>query len=243
VRHFPRILAAALAVQAPATLDVSQVKIGAPVVVAEIDLGKLKGDLRQVAWSPDGALLYVQTADGDGPSAKTHHYVVPATGGALAAAEHPPDWAATYWDTKSARSAPGLDDVHIELVNGDAITGLPRDGRPGNGADIGQFAASNETRTSDVIVMRVFETTVGAFTNTRPVPGQTFSWGPEASGAIAFVDRDGRVTLLDRSKHRQALAGVKDATLPAWSTDGARLAWAQKTGRKKFALMAAALSR
>jgi hypothetical protein len=29
---------------------------------------------------------------------------------------------------------------------------------------------------------------------------------------------------------------VKDALLPAWSMDGARLAWVQKSGRKKYTL-------
>lgn len=239
------ILSSALASQAAAgaPLDVSKIKIGQPAAVAELDLGKLKGDLREIGWSPDGAQLYIQTADGDGPSATRHYYVVSATGGAVAAVDHAPTWANEYWDLKSSRSAPGLDAVEIDIVSGDAITGLPRDGRPGNGADVGQFAASNETRTSDVLVMRLFDTSIGEFVNTRPVPGQTFSWGPDASGAIAFVDHDGRVTLLDRGKHKQIVAGVKDATLPAWSTDGAHLAWAQKTGRKKFMLMAATVTR
>jgi hypothetical protein len=52
-----------------------------------------------------------------------------------------------------------------------------------------------------------------------------FSWGPEASGAIAFVDSNGRLVLLDQHKHKQTVQGVKDGLLPAWSTDGARLAW------------------
>jgi len=39
------------------------------------------------------------------------------------------------------------------------------------------------------------------------------------------------------------VAGAKDAVLPAWTRDGSRLAWAQKTGRRKYALVAAAVSR
>ena len=30
---------------------------------------------------------------------------------------------------------------------------------------------------------------------------------------------------------------VKDALLPAWSIDGSRLAWVQKSGRKKYTLL------
>ena len=40
-------------------LDVSSLTIGAPVVVAELDLGKLKGEVRRLAWSPDGMQLYM----------------------------------------------------------------------------------------------------------------------------------------------------------------------------------------
>jgi len=40
--------------------------------------------------------------------------------------------------------------------------------------------------------------------------------------------------LLDRDKHKQTVSCIKDALLPAWSTDGTRLAWVQKAGRKKY---------
>ena len=53
-----------------APVDVATLKIGAPPTVAELDLGTLKGELRQLGWSPDGAELYVQTVDGNGPSEK-----------------------------------------------------------------------------------------------------------------------------------------------------------------------------
>ena len=55
-------------------------------------------------------------------------------------------------------------------------------------------------------------------------------------GRIAFVDANGRLVLLDQRKHKQTVQGVKDGLLPAWSTDGARLAWVQKSGRKKYTL-------
>jgi len=35
---------------------------------------------------------------------------------------------------------------------------------------------------------------------------------------------------------------AKNAILPAWSTDGSRLAWAQKGSRKKFTLVVADVS-
>jgi len=51
--------------QTGTAVDASAVRVGAPATVTELDLGKMKGDLRQVGWSPDGSQLYLQTAEGD----------------------------------------------------------------------------------------------------------------------------------------------------------------------------------
>ena len=65
-----------------------------------------------------------------------------------------------------------------------------------------------------------------------------FSWGPTGSGAIAYTDREvGRLMLLDQHKHKQTVSGIKDALLPAWSLDGARLSWVQRSGRRKYVLL------
>jgi hypothetical protein len=70
-----------------------------------------------------------------------------------------------------------------------------------------------------------------------------FSWGPPGSGTIAYTDREaGHLMLLDRDRHKQTVSGVKDALLPAWSTDGMRLAWVQKGGRRKYTLVWATVS-
>jgi hypothetical protein len=37
--------------------------------------------------------------------------------------------------------------------------------------------------------------------------------------------------------------GVKDALQPAWSTDGSRIAWVQKSGPRKFTLMWATVAK
>ena len=58
-----------------------------------------------------------------------------------------------------------------------------------------------------------------------------------------FTDRDGRLFLFDQAKHKQSVAGAKDALLPAWTMDGSRLAWVQKGGRKKFTLVYATVTR
>ena len=61
----------------------AQVKLSPPVEVAQIDLGKLGGTLvSQLAWSPDGNELYLQTQTEDkkGLPKDTYHYVMSGRG-------------------------------------------------------------------------------------------------------------------------------------------------------------------
>src|SRR5438034_8380441 len=101
--------------QTPAA-DVSTLKVGSPAAIAELDLGKLKGDLRQIGWMADATKLYVQTAElqRGGPD-NLHHYLVEANGGAVTSLEDQPQWAADYWAFKSDRSAPGIPSLMIDV--------------------------------------------------------------------------------------------------------------------------------
>ncbi len=237
-----------LLLAALAAIDVSTLKIGPPTIVTELDLGKLKGELRQLAWSPDGTQFYIQTAEGAPPSEKLHHYVTPVGGGVPTGADQPPAWAVEYWSVKSDRSAPGVATMMIDakqtlevIKAGTGQAGaLDREANPtgGNVGNIETMAKGNDQK-QKVTVWRftLLGETVSEFMNARPLPGLMFSWGPAASGAIAFVDSNGRLVLLDQHKHKQTVQGVKDGLLPAWSTDGARLAWVQKRGRKKYTLL------
>src|SRR5437879_1552868 len=118
-------------------IDVSILKVGPPSTVTELDLGKLKGELRQLAWSPDGNELYVQTADGNPGSEKLRHYTVATAGGAVKPLDVPPEWAISFWGFKSARNAPGLASIEIEvkhtLENTKVGTGSGRPGEQASG--------------------------------------------------------------------------------------------------------------
>jgi hypothetical protein len=233
---------------AGAALDASALKVGAPATVTELDLGKLKGELRQVGWSADGAELYVQTADGHPDAEKLRHYIVSTAGGAPKAIDAMPDWAKGYWDAKADRFAPGLRSIVIELEQKiERVKIGIGTGRPGEmGGATGGVSADKiaEGQGQNVARLVVFGETISEFVNQRAIPGLMFSWGPLASGAIAYTDReDGRLMLLDQHKHKQTIAGVKDALLPAWSIDGSRLAWVQKSGRKKYTLRWATVSK
>jgi len=117
--------------------------------------------------------------------------------------------------------------------------------RAGGGTVMSRANVERAAQSQKVTVWRftLLDEIVSEFVNQRPIPGLMFSWGPRGTGAIAYTDSDGRLRLLDQERRKQTIAGVKDAVLPAWSTDGERLAWAQKSGRRKFGLMLVTLTR
>jgi hypothetical protein len=232
-------------------VDVSALKVGAATTVTELDLGKLKGELRQIGWSSDGTELYVQTADGNPQSEKLRHYIVSVEGGAAKPIDAEPEWASSYWSVKSDRFAPGLRSLMIDVVQKQEKvkigTGSGRPGEQAGGAP-GSVPVDVEKTAEgqfESMARLIFEgEIVSEFVNQRPIPGLMFSWGPMGSGAIAYTDREaGRLMLFDQHKRKQTIAGVKDALLPAWSTDGTRIAWVQKAGRKKYTLVWAPVSR
>jgi hypothetical protein len=256
-----RPLACALAIAAPVAvalaqpmampLDVSKLIVGAPTTVGELDLGKLKGELRQLGWSADDTQFYVQTADGDPLSPKLRHYTLPLTGGkAPLPIDAQPDWASAYWTFKSDRAAPGVPSLVIDVEQKleTVKIGTGSAGGMDNRSDPTVMTPGNIDRESqrqkqNVVRLTLLGQVVSEFVNERPIPGLMFGWAPRGTGTIAYTDRDGRLMLLDQEEHRRTVSSAKDALLPAWSNDGTRLAWVQRGGRKKYALMVAAVSR
>lgn len=240
------------------SIDVSKLAVSAPTTVAELDLGKLKGDPRQLAWSVDGTQFYVQTVEKKGKEEVPHHYVVAAAGGAVTPADAPPAWATEYWQFKSDRYAPGLPSLVIDVKTGlesmkygtgsagaaDRSSGSGMSGGENNfGGSADNVAKAAQSQQLAVIRLVLLDETIGKWVNEKPTPGTTFGWGPTGSGALAFVDEDGRVTLLDEQKHKLRVAGTKGACLPAWTTDGSRLAYLSKAGRNKYTLAWSSVTR
>jgi hypothetical protein len=220
-------------VQAPHTETMSGVpyKVGPPAAIADLDLGALKGELRRIAWSPDGASIYLQTGQGN----DTHHYLIAIDGDRKVVAQPAaPEWSAAYWDRKASVSAPGAyAHVTIEVVK----DVQKRDSSYLGGAPnlSGSLDRDPTPEYDDVIIYRVYDENVGRWVKVPAVPGQTYGWGPDDGGQIAFVDVRGQ--LIVRGPHaRQAVPGATDATLPAWSPDGHKVAYARKTGRRKYQL-------
>jgi hypothetical protein len=233
--------------------DTAALHVGAPTVVCELDLGRLKGDLRQIGWSPDMDQLYIQTGDGAGAAVKLHHYLVPAGGGTPSPVGGQPEWAASYWSFKSDRFAPGIGSLMIDVQQsletmkyGTGSAGAIDQGDRASGGMTTSGTNADRAAMSDknhIVRLKLLDETVSEFVNEAAIPGRMFSWGPARSGAIAFTDRDGRLFLFDQNKHKQSIGAAKDAVLPAWTPDGSRLAWAQKSGRKKYTLIYATVSR
>jgi Tol biopolymer transport system component len=75
------------------------------------------------------------------------------------------------------------------------------------------------------------------------VPGLTFGWSPKGVGLIAFADTSGKLSLMDRTGAVRRIDSTKAVTLPAWSMDGTKLAYLEKTARTTYALVIATVGR
>jgi hypothetical protein len=248
-------LAFCLAVQDRA-VDVSVLTLGPPVLVAEIDTSKVKGDARRLAWEPDGTTLYLQTAEGRPPAEKVRHFTIEVAGGTPVTVAREPEWAAQYWAVKQDRVAPGVPSVVIEVQQGvetlkagvGASGVLDRQSSPdavaGASPSVANLAdGAHGNQNAAVTRLKLAGEDIAVWINERPHPGARFSWGPAGSGALVYTGEHGELIFFDRQKHRQKVPNVQGAVLPAWSADGSRLAFIQKTGRKKLAISWIAVGR
>jgi hypothetical protein len=238
---------------AQAQLEVESVQIGVASTVAELDMGKLKGEPTRLAWSDDGQTIYVQTIENRGkPNAKARHYTFGVSNGAKKDSNAEPEWAAAYWTAKSGQAPADSPAMKIQVkteVRQDRTTSSPMGGdlarggaSPGElGTTSGEATSAAYTSQSATVHSMVLKgQTIGEFVNSVIVPGQTFGWGPKGSKVIAFTKpKGGQIVLMDYEGRTRELDDTKDAILPAWSTDASRLAWLQKDGRRTFLLKVA----
>jgi Tol biopolymer transport system component len=262
----PLLLSLALAVppaavpartpQSPQT-TVSAITLTPGDPVLELDLRKLKGPLvRQLAWSPDQKELYLQTyeANRDASVKATYHYLIPVAGGEPKAVEVPPGWAVAYQQWKSGQASPNDPTWKIDVATERKIqsaTSIPMGGDLARGGSVDPtggvsvetvVAAAGQSGNVNVYTMRLSGQVVGEWVNHPIVPGLTFGWAPPGTAMIAFADRDGDLAVMDRAGNTVKVKETKDVTLPAWSPDGARIAYLEKTGRTTYVLKIAVVS-
>ena len=173
----------------------AQVKLSLPVEVAQIDLGKMGGTLvSQLAWSPDGNELYLQTQTEDKRALPkdTLHFVIPAEGGSFRKVGAPPDWAGVYWTWKAGRTAPDDQSFKIEVssekrvasataipMGGDLAKGGGETGGAGAGASAESVAAAANASMNGLVYTLILKgEVVGEWVNHRTMPGTTYGWGP-----------------------------------------------------------------
>lgn len=243
------ILALTLA-QAPSA---KTMQVSAPAQVGTIDTGKLKGEPIQLAWSPDGTTLFLQTSERDprGMVKNPRFYVMSASDGKPEPLDGPPLWVAEYWAWKSNKLAPGSNTFGIEVkeeqraatataspMGGALAKGSPS-GDPGGGGTTAEEAGMRaaQTQTQHVFSLTSKGETVGEFINQQFLPGYTFSWSPAAQGVMAYANQAGRLALMDQQGQKQQIDATKNVILPAWSSDGSKIAFLQKAGKNKYDLL------
>jgi hypothetical protein len=168
-----------------------------------------------------------------------------------------PDWAAVYWTWKSAQAAPGQAALKIELETQKGLstaTSLPMGGELARGgADSSGAAgasidamldAARQSQNATTYRMRLKGEIVGEWVNHRIMPGYTFGWAPLPPGGIAFAKKSGgKLIFMDADGRTKEIDGTKNVVLPAWSPDGARIAWLESRGRTKYGVIVATVGR
>lgn len=236
--------------QSPVRVDA--LRFSTAQTVAELDMGKLKGEPLRLAWSVDGTQFYVQTVENRArPTEKKRHYAF-SVDGKKQDLDAEPQWAAEYWTAKSGQAPIDNPLLKIQVktesrqarttsspMGGDLARGGAVPGDVGTSAGDASSAAYT-TQAATVHLMMLRDETIGEFVNSVIVPGLTFGWGPKGSKVIAFAEpKDGELVVMDYDGKKREVNNTKNALLPAWSPDGARIAWLERDGRRKFVLKVA----
>lgn len=221
--------------------DVSSFAIAPPLRVAALDMKKLRGEPRRLSWSQDGLSIYLQTVDGLGPHPDVRHYLISTSGGDWRAVGEEPSWAVEYWANKVAESAPGYPDLKIDVhVDRTRTRVAPFAGGFVSGGPTGTETAS--TLTLARLTLTLLDVEIGQWMNDEPKSGATFGWGPRGSAALVFVDKTGRLTLIDKERRRRVVAASRHVSLPAWSGDGGYITYLERTSRTRYDLVSVALA-
>jgi hypothetical protein len=253
----------ALLAQAPSAgqaASPARLTVAKPRAVARLSGDTVRGTPVKLSWSPDGLVLYLLAVERDlWGNEKSHHYLLGAADGTVKPFEGEPLWSTEYWAWKSALGCPGRPDFKVEVetrnerktATGAAAGGslAQNSGDPyGPGSALGPqgaaiFAVGTQSQNVTTTTFKVKGRVFSEFVNTVAVLGLTYGWAPESVGLLAYSGEKRALELVDAAGNRTKVGGTKDVLLPAWSSDGRRLAWLAQQGRGKFALMVADVSK
>ncbi len=232
----------ACAAAAAATAQEPLLALGEPAAWARLETSKLHGRPSRLAWSDDRSQLYLQTVEGTtAADLKYHHYIV-RKGAPQLAVDSQPKWVDEYWKWKSAKAFFGDRSVTIDVdtehrlfenLNGTAanktayLSDTPLTGT--------QLTLSREPGESQIVNRLLLKgEVIGEFVDELIVPGYTFSWSPETLRMIAFRAPRGKLTIMDFDGRTQTIPSTTDVVLPAWSDDGAAIAYIDRTSRRSL---------
>lgn len=234
-------------------VDVRSLEVGELATVTVVDSDRINGEPWRVCWSPDAQRLYIAAMKVKGGERELTHHVLDLRTRAIEKVDAEPPWASTYWTWKSSKSAPGNSALEIVLDTqklNETATARPMGGALARGGvDTGTAGVTVDEAAGQIssnllqIRMLLKGEIIGEWKGEPMVPGLTFGWAPQGYDAMAFADRNGRLTLLDEQGRMRRIDSTKDVRLPAWSDDGSWLAWAEQQDRKKFRIRVATISR
>jgi hypothetical protein len=221
-------------------IDLATLVVSAPVTLRDLGKVEIHGVLTRMAWSPDGAWLYLRVSSFDRWSNETvRHVLVETAGTAVQDISDEPGWLARYWNVKSALVSPTVAAWRIKIdTRADQVrtTNVPREGNIGQHGDPGAGLDETVRKAANSSQKVLFEDyvlngkVVASAVNDHVPPGRTFAWAPSPLALVAFVDAKGRLLLMNQSGATRQVKGTKKPSLPAWSEDGRRLAFVQSAG-------------
>ena len=229
-----------------APVNAKDVKVTAKTI-AEFEMSKLKGVIRRLSWNADGTLLYLQTAElrTDALPKELFHYSLNPKTGELKKLDAEPAWSVDYSQWKLGQAAPGDPTMKIEVATEtrrSAATSLPMAGEMARGGGVDPtsgasaesvMAAAQQSQSGTANLMRLKGQVVGEWLNQPIVPGQSFGWGPQGTGAIAYAEPNNRqLVIMDKTGARQKIDDTKGVYAPAFSSDATKLAWIEVRGKK-----------
>lgn len=220
--------------------DPTKLVVSAPVTLRELGKAQVRGVPTRMAWSPDGAWLYVRVSTFDRWSNETvRHVLVETAGDGVRDLSDEPGWLARSWNIKSALTSPTLASWRIKIdAREDQVrtTNVPREGSIAQHGDPGAGLDETVRKAANSSQMVLFEDyvlngkVIASAVNGHVSPGRTFAWAPAPLSLIAFVNAKGRLMLMNQAGVGREVKGAKKPSLPAWSEDGRRLAFVQSSG-------------
>ena len=234
--------------QPPSTVTaVAEVRLSKPETLLPLDGGASKGQPTRLAWSPDGASIYLRLSRFDRwANERATHVLVDLAARTPTPIDDEPPWAGSYWLWKSARSSPALPtwrfvfDARDELLR---TTNVPREGNigqhtadPAAGLDEVAMRAALASQKVHVETLTLSGHRVDHAPNGNIAVGRTFGWAPAPRTLIVFVTQKGRLALMDSRGRVREIGDTSKALLPGWSEDGRRVAFVERARNDKFLL-------